>query len=131
MTDKRPNETWEDLAERRIREAHEAGEFNNLPGFGLPIPGIDDVLEDDWWLKAKLRREELTVLPPIMEARLAREKFLENLSNCPTEATVRKQLQSVNELIRKAHYSPVAGPSGGVLPLAEDQVLAQWRSIRQ
>ena len=35
---------WDSLAEQRIREAQASGEFDNLPGFGKPIPGIDEPL---------------------------------------------------------------------------------------
>jgi len=34
--------SWESLAERQIREAMEAGEFENLPYAGQPIPIDDD-----------------------------------------------------------------------------------------
>lgn len=131
MTDKKQNESWEDLAERRIREAQEAGEFTDLPGFGQPIPGIDEVLDENWWVKAKLRREQLSVLPPIMEARIAREQLLETLSELPSESAVRDRVAAVNDQIRKAHFSHIAGPADGVLPLAEEEVLILWRCSRQ
>src|SRR5262245_21781705 len=131
MADKRPKESWEDLAERRIREAQEAGEFNNLPGFGQPIPGIDDELDENWWVKAKLRREQLTLLPPIIEARLARERLLESLRIFSSEAALRERIEAVNQQIQKAHYSHVAGPADGVLPLDVESVLAEWRLLRQ
>lgn len=129
MTDKKPNETWEDLAERRIREAQEAGEFSNLPGFGKPIPGIDDVLDDNWWVKDKLKREQLAALPPILEARLARQRLLESLASLPTLVAVREQVDKVNALIRQAHFSHIAGPSDGVLPLDKEVVVAEWKRI--
>lgn len=130
MTDKRPDETWEDLAERRIREAQEAGEFANLPGFGRPIPGIDDVLDENWWVRDKLKREQLSALPPILEARLARERLLESLDQIASEAGLLERLAAVNQLIRQAHFSHIAGPAEGVLPLDETVVLEQWRRVR-
>jgi len=47
------------LAERRILEAIEMGEFENLPGSGLPIPDIDDAYDPDWWVKSWMRRHRL------------------------------------------------------------------------
>lgn len=130
MSDKRPDESWEDLAERRIRAAQLSGEFDNLPGFGQPIPGIDETLDENWWIKAKLRREQLVVMPPIMEARLAKERFLESLATFATESAVRDRIAAVNEQIRKAHFSHIAGPPDGVLPLEEQQVITEWNRIR-
>lgn len=42
--------------ERAIREAMEAGEFDDLPGEGKPIPGAGSVDDDLWWVRAWLRR---------------------------------------------------------------------------
>ncbi|NHC14921.1 DnaJ family domain-containing protein [Motilibacter deserti] len=52
----------ESLAERRIREAMERGEFDGLPGAGKPIEGIDGPHDDLWWVKQKVRRERLSEL---------------------------------------------------------------------
>jgi hypothetical protein len=58
MSDARlPNESWQAFAERRIREAQEQGFFDRIEGFGRPIPGIDQPLEENWWLKRKLKEE--------------------------------------------------------------------------
>lgn len=131
MTDKKPIESWEDLAERRIREAQVAGEFENLPGFGQPIPGIDEVLDENWWVKAKLRREQIQALPPIMEARLARQRLLESLAELPNLAAVRDRVAALNDQIRRAHFSQIAGPADGVLPLIEEEVIAAWKRVSQ
>ena len=49
------------------------GEFDGLPGKGKPIDGLDSaadtVRDDDWWLKAKLRAERLSYLPPTIRIR--------------------------------------------------------------
>ncbi len=128
MTDKHPDEDWGDLAERRIREAQTAGEFANLPGFGKPIPGIDEVLDENWWVKDKLKREQITALPPVLEARLARERLLESLQELRAEALVRERVAAVNDLICRAHFSHIAGPADGVQTLDEEAVVATWRS---
>jgi hypothetical protein len=39
------------LVEKQIREAQERGEFDNLPGAGKPLRGIDADRDDpDWWV---------------------------------------------------------------------------------
>lgn len=48
------------VAENKIRAAIEAGEFDNLPGFGKPAAICDEPYDPYWWIRRKLRREELT-----------------------------------------------------------------------
>lgn len=45
------------VAENRVREAIEQGQFDNLAGFGQPIPDIDLPYDPDWWVKQWIRRE--------------------------------------------------------------------------
>jgi hypothetical protein len=46
------------LAERRILEAIELGEFEDLPGLGRPIPDLDDPYDPDWWVKSWMKRHQ-------------------------------------------------------------------------
>src|SRR5262245_35294829 len=105
--------SWESFTERRIREAAEAGAFKELPGFGQPIPGIDEPLDENWWIKRKLRNEGVGVVPPVLEARLDVEKTLAEIAGMSSEAAVRHKLAELNERIRAAHFSPIAGPAEG------------------
>jgi hypothetical protein len=49
------------IAENKIRAAIEAGEFDNLPGFGQPAAIFDEPYDRFWWLRRKLKREQLTI----------------------------------------------------------------------
>jgi hypothetical protein len=49
------------IADNKIRAAIEAGEFDNLPGYGKPIESIDEPYDPHWWIRKKLRCEELRV----------------------------------------------------------------------
>ena len=51
------------VADNKIRAAIEAGEFDNLPGFGKPSPLIDEPYDPLWWVRRKLRQEELPADP--------------------------------------------------------------------
>jgi hypothetical protein len=51
------------VAENKIRAAMEAGEFDNLPGFGRPCALIDEEYDPFWWIRRKLRREAIAVNP--------------------------------------------------------------------
>ena len=48
MEDRPPSDRYESLPERLIREAIAAGEFDELPGIGKPLPGAG-VVDDDLW----------------------------------------------------------------------------------
>ncbi len=48
------------IAENQIRRMIEEGKFDNLPGAGKPIPGIDEPYDENWWLKSFLKREGIT-----------------------------------------------------------------------
>ena len=47
------------IAEQKILSAIEAGEFDNLPGFGKPAAILDEPYDPYWWIRRKLKREEL------------------------------------------------------------------------
>ena len=44
--------------ERLIRKAMEAGEFDDLPGTGRPIPGSGSVDDELWWVRSWLQRNQ-------------------------------------------------------------------------
>ena len=47
------------VAENRIRDAIERGEFDNLEGAGQPLD-LDACYDPDWWIRRKIKREGLT-----------------------------------------------------------------------
>lgn len=48
------------IADNRIRQAMEEGQFDNLPGLGQPIPDIDEPYDPMWWVKKWMKRENLS-----------------------------------------------------------------------
>jgi hypothetical protein len=132
MTERKPpGEAWESFTERRIREAQAEGAFENLPGFGRPIPGIDEPLDENWWIREKLRREQINAVPPIIAARLEVEKTLVAIRQLSSEHLVRRRLEQLNESIRRAHFSHIAGPADGISPLDIESEVTRWRAERQ
>jgi hypothetical protein len=121
---------WEALTEQRIREAQDAGEFDRLPGFGKPIPGIDDPHDENWWVRRKLEREQLSALPPALEIRRDKEQTLARLAWLRSEGEVRQTLLELNERIRKAHFSAVWGPPADTLPVDIEAEVERWRTTR-
>lgn len=130
MPQRRPGEKWDSFVERLILEAQEAGEFDNLPGFGKPLPDLDEPYDENWWIKDKLRRERLSLLPPGLQARVDVERAVEGIWSLANEAAVRLEVAAINEKIRRSNYSPAWGPSADLLPLDMDEVLRQWRERR-
>ena len=124
----RNSENFESFAERQIREAQQSGQFDGLPGLGDPIPGIDEPLHDNWWIRDKLRRENIQALSPVLEARLETERLLEALSSIRTETELRRRVNALNEKIRKAHFSPIPGPSDGIRELDVEQIVERWQN---
>jgi hypothetical protein len=48
------------IAENRIREAMERGEFEHLQSAGRPFRDLDGHDDPDWWITRKLQREQLS-----------------------------------------------------------------------
>lgn len=131
MSERKPPElSWESFSEQKIRAAQESGEFENLPGLGKPLRDLDGPPEDDWWLREKLRREEISVLPPALEIQRIAEQTMQALVNLRTESEVRRELTALNEKIREVHYHAWWGPPNRTMPVDIDQAVTDWKRQR-
>jgi hypothetical protein len=89
------------LAEERIRDAIQRGEFDNLPGSGKPLNLEDDRhIPDDLRLAYKVLKNA-DCLPPELELKKEIRKAEELLSSVADEGEKYRQLQKVNFLIMK------------------------------
>ena len=127
---KPPNVAWESWAETQIREAQERGEFDNLEGSGKPLPGIDDPPDDLWWVKKLLKREGLSITPPTLGLRKAREDLLDNIGTFRSEDAVRDAVDALNAKIREVNAKPTSGPPSTVMPLDVERALDLWWDAR-
>ena len=131
MTDRKPPgvsfETW---VERRIREATERGEFDNLPGAGKPIPDLDEPHDELWWVKRKLRREHFAYLPPTIALRKEAEAALEAAANAATEGEVRQIVAAINGKIADGNRKAASGPPLNLTPFDVERVVRRWRERR-
>jgi hypothetical protein len=130
MARKPANQNWESFVEQQIREAQQNGAFDNLPGFGGPMPDLGDPSDDLWWLKRKMRRENLSLMPASLEIRVDVDQTLRSLSELTSEAEVRQAVVALNERIRRANFAAVSGPPSTTMPLDVDQVVERWRAAR-
>jgi len=91
----------ERLAEERIRDAIQRGEFDNLPGRGKPLNLEDDRhIPDDLRLAYKVLKNA-DCLPPELELKKEIRKAEELLSSMADEGEKYRQLQKLNFLIMK------------------------------
>jgi DnaJ-like protein len=120
-------ESWID---RQIREAQERGAFDDLPGAGKPIEGLDDT-DPDWWAKRLIEREQLTMpLPTSLALRKEVESLRETLRREHSERTVRELVADLNARILNARRRAVSGPPLFVRNVDVDDAVRQWRADR-
>ncbi len=126
---RKAGETLETYAERLIREAQEAGEFDGLPR-GRPLPLTGGPLPEAWWVKEKMKREGLSDLPPSIAIRHEAEAVLTEIARERDERVVRERLEALNARIRKLNATHVAGPPTTLSPLDVEAVVLRWRAAR-
>jgi hypothetical protein len=83
-----------------------------------------------WWVKRKLRDEQLSYLPPSLALRKEAREVLEGVSQARTEAEVRDRIDAINEKIRDAIRLGIRGPGFNLPPFNVDRIVAEWRRAR-
>ncbi|MGP3635493.1 J-domain-containing protein [Streptomyces sp. 24-1644] len=132
MTERKPpGVSFESWVDKQIREAEERGDVSQLPGFGKPLPGLERPYDETWWIKAKMQREGLSVLPPALALRKEAEDVVESVARARTEAEVRRVLTEVNEKINKALLMPPEGPPLNLKPFDVEAAVQEWREARE
>ncbi|GAA4594263.1 DUF1992 domain-containing protein [Planotetraspora phitsanulokensis] len=129
MTERKPPgmgfETWID---RQIREAAERGAFDDLPGTGKPLPDQGKPYDEMWWIKQKLREENLSFpLPGTLALRKEAEEALASASRARTENEVRAIITEINEKIAEGTRKALSGPPLNLVPFDVDEVVRDWR----
>ena len=122
---------FETFVERRIREAIERGEFDNLPGQGQPLPDLNGREDPNRWVKGLLEREQLPMpLPTSLALRREVRDLQQNLAGIRHEPTVRAMVEDLNARIRDSHRRRVDGPPVVTGLVDADAVVARWREDR-
>ncbi|MGV9758707.1 DnaJ family domain-containing protein [Streptomyces tricolor] len=132
MTERKPpGVPFESWVDKQIRDAQGRGEFDRLPGTGAPLPAdVDSTYDELWWVKRKLAREGLAVLPPALALRKEAEDALEAAYAAPSERIARKIIEDVNVRIKDMMFKPPPGPPLGKKPYDVEQVVREWRQRR-
>jgi hypothetical protein len=111
---------YQKIAERKIKEAEERGEFDNLPGKGKPMEKDDyDSVPGDLRIAYKILKNS-NCLPPELELRKEIRNLEDMLENIPDEKEKYRQIKRINLKIMQmnmmGHKSPM---------LEEDQLYYQ------
>ncbi|MFF4252224.1 DUF1992 domain-containing protein [Streptomyces sp. NPDC001663] len=132
MTERKPpGVPFESWVDKQIRDAERRGEFAQLPGAGRPLPaGTDTSYDELWWIKQKMAREGLSVLPPTLALRKEAEDALAAAYAAPSERLARKIITDVNVKIRDMMFKPPPGPPLGMKPYDVEEVVREWRERR-
>lgn len=131
VTERKPTGlSWESWTEKQIEEGRRAGLFDGLDGEGKPIPGLDGPHDEEWWVKAKLRREQIEYLPPTIAIRGERDGAIAAALAADDEAEARRVLEEINDRIRYINSHTVSGPPSTVWVVDVDEVLERRRVLR-
>ncbi len=122
---------WQLIAEAKIKAAIDDGDFDNLAGFGQPLESIEQPYDEHWWLKAKAKRENLSVLPPALVLRREVERRLEAILQRTDNQQVGPELAKLNLFIRNANKRILWGPPSDVQEYDVEQVKAAWQAKRR
>jgi len=128
---KPPGVSWETWIDRQIREGIERGDFDGLPGHGKPLRGIDRPRDELWWVRDKLRREDVSYLPPALVLRKEVQDARTRIAAAADEATVREIVAGLNERIVAANSRATTGPPTTQAPLDVEQVVERWAEARR
>ena len=98
------------LVERKIQEAMERGEFDNLPGQGKPL-----LLEEDSHIPEELRvaykiLKNADCLPPELEAKKEIRQMEDLLVNIPDEKERYKLIKKINYMIMRLNMMGKRSP---------------------
>ncbi|PRY42239.1 DUF1992 domain-containing protein [Umezawaea tangerina] len=133
MTERKPADvSFESWVDRQIREATDRGEFDDLPGAGKPLPGLSGPVEEQWWLKDYLRRENLptdALLPTPLLLRKEINALPDTVKGLRTEQEVRELAGELNRrVVDWLRFG--TGPRVPLGPVNVDRVVDDWRAAR-
>jgi hypothetical protein len=127
---KPPRVSWESWVDRQIREGIERGEFDDLPGTGRPLADLDGPHDELWWVRKKMRDEQVEYLPPTLAIRKELDLTLAQIAASRSEAEVVRLITAINERIVYINSHATPGPPSTVMALDPDRLLADWRATR-
>ncbi|MGH1491911.1 MAG: DnaJ family domain-containing protein [Acidimicrobiales bacterium] len=117
---------FESIADRRIREAREAGYFDNLPGAGKPIADLDQERPAGWWAARTVKLEKDKVRYDELKAEVA--AALPALWRLRSEADLGAELGRLN---REISAYNAATSFEQMAELDPESTSRKWRELEQ
>lgn len=127
---RKPGPRFESWLDRQIRQARERGEFDDLPGAGQPLSDLEKPYDEMWWVKRKLRDENLSYLPPSLALRKEAHEAVKGATRARTEEELRDRIGAINERIRDAIRMAIRGPELNLVPIDVERIVREWRAAR-
>lgn len=123
---------YETRIDRQIREAQARGDFDNLPGAGKPLADNGTHLDEDWWLKQYLARENVgaEALPTSLRLRKEAEQLMDTLAKLTDEKLACEAIEDLNTRITDARRGLVDGPPLTIGTFDVEATIAAWRERR-
>ncbi|MGW4058800.1 DnaJ family domain-containing protein [Amycolatopsis sp. NPDC004747] len=130
---KPPKVSFRWWVDRKIEEARERGEFDDLPGTGKPLPkptGNDAAT--DWVLREVKRggHDTKALLPPALALKREVQDLPARLAGERTERQVRDVVEDLNTRIRQAYLNHHTGPPLTVALVDVEEAVSDWRRSR-
>jgi hypothetical protein len=117
--------------ETAIQQAIRRGEFDDLPGAGKPLPGLNGRHDPDWWIRRKIESERLTGLgPPALTLRTEDAALDDRLDGLHREEDVRAAIEDFNLRVKEARRQLLGGPPVVTKLRDPDQAVRAWRERR-
>lgn len=129
MTERKPpGVSWRSWIDRQIEDGRARGAFDDLPGHGKPLDGVDRPHDELWWVRDKLRREGVEYLPPSLAIRKQAAEARRRAMAAASEAEARRILEEINGEIRHLNRHSVEGPPTTLMPFDVEEVLGARRA---
>jgi hypothetical protein len=117
--------------ETAIQQAIRRGEFDDLPGAGKPLSGLDGRHDPDWWIRRKIESEQLTGLgPPALTLRTEDAALDDRLDGMHREEDVRAAIDDFNARVKEARRQLLGGPPVVTQLRDPDLAVRAWRERR-
>lgn len=117
--------------ETAIQLAIRRGEFDDLPGAGKPLEGLDGSSDPNWWIRRKIENEGMSgIAPPAIQLRNEHRAMDATLDELSRESDVRAHLDDFNSRVRHARLQLEGGPPVVTPTHDVDADVSAWRERR-